>query len=403
MSSVTLTWINFIVHFILIFLRTEGQLFEGSRCSINGNSGICTILPKCTVVYNELLSGKPPERICGYSNFDPIVCCPKDGQSNRETTSTSTTTTTTTTTIRPMQPNENDRGALARAKCQEYSQYVYELQYPPILTFNAKPVNVSVCGVKGKTLIIGGTIALPKEFPHMVAIGYDSSEGILWNCGGTLVSERYVLTAAHCTYSQDWGGASWARVGDLNLARTDDNARPKNYRIIKRIRYPKYKTPSQYHDIALFKLEANVKFNAYVRPACLQTTLPDAPENKATATGWGLVDWQDETGSDNLLKVTLNIVPQSSCNESFNDGIDIQLLRGIVSDWQLCAGGLGRDTCQGDSGGPLVIFNEEHYCMYNIIGVTSLGRLCGTNIPGVYTRVYNYIPWLESVIWGENN
>lgn len=55
---------------------------------------------------------------------------------------------------------------------------------------------------------------------------------------------------------------------------------------------------------------------------------------------------EDETGSDNLLKVTLNIVPQTTCNDSFNDGIDIQLLRGIVGDWQLCAGGLGKDTCQ---------------------------------------------------------
>lgn len=89
------------------------------------------------------------------------------------------------------------------------------------------------------------------------------------------------------------GGAKWARVGDLNLARTDDNARPKNYRIIKRIRNPRYKIPSQYHDIALFKLESNVEFNGYVRPACLQTVLPDAPENIATATGWGLVDWRE--------------------------------------------------------------------------------------------------------------
>lgn len=89
-------------------------------------------------------------------------------------------------------------------ECLEYSKYVYELQYPPLLSSNSKPVNVSVCGVKGKTLIVGGTIALPREFPHMVAIGYESSDNILWNCGGSLVSERYVLTAAHCTYSQDW-------------------------------------------------------------------------------------------------------------------------------------------------------------------------------------------------------
>lgn len=54
---------------------------------------------------------------------------------------------------------------------------------------------------------------------------------------------------------------------------------------------------------------------------------------------------------------------------------------------------------QGDSGGPLQIKLKYPYCMYSVIGVTSFGRKCGVQVPGVYTRVSNYVPWIESIIW----
>ncbi|EFN81876.1 Serine protease snake [Harpegnathos saltator] len=238
----------------------------------------------------------------------------------------------------------------------------------------------------------------------MTAIGFENGENeILWQCGGSLISDKVVLTAAHCTFSKDWGIAKWARVGDLNLARTNDDARPQTIRIVERISHPDYKNPSEYHDIAIMKLETSVTYNAWVRPACLPVDLPDTgTDGEAVATGWGRVDWAEEQGSDNLLKVTLSLVPQQSCNESFFD-VDsiIKLARGIVDEWQICAGEEGKDTCQGDSGGPLAVFNTVHECVYNIIGITSVGRLCGSIIPGIYTRVYNYIPWIERAAWPE--
>lgn len=85
------------------------------------------------------------------------------------------------------------------------------------------------------------------------------------------------------------GEPKWVRVGDLNIFKTNEDAKPQERRIAEIIKYPQYKQPSQYHDIALLRMNSRVNFDAYVRPACLPLNL-EIPHQKVIATGWGLTD-----------------------------------------------------------------------------------------------------------------
>ncbi|XP_033207433.1 serine protease snake-like isoform X2 [Belonocnema kinseyi] len=372
--------------------RSQQRYVSGDFCRANTFSGTCLMVKDCPVVEQELVQGKPPQMTCGFATInDPIICCPPGG------TIQPPTATVRPPTYPPERPTFPASNRIAERMCTEYSKAVYQMQQSPDSLINQNHVNASFCANNSDKLIVGGIEADPTEFPHMAAIGYDAGpEGIKWQCGGTLVSEIFVLTAAHCTSTRDWGEARKVRVGDLNLKRTDDLARPQERNVVQIIRHPNYRPPSQYHDIALLRLDWSVTFDEFVRPACLPTT-PVIPSS-VIAAGWGVTDWSDDEGSEILLKVVLSILDPTNCYQSYRNDMT-RLRRGLQTNVQICAGYNGKDTCQGDSGGPLVIYNQNHFCMYTVVGVTSIGKLCGSNIPGLYTRVYAYLDWLEFIIW----
>ncbi|XP_046679147.1 serine protease snake-like [Homalodisca vitripennis] len=290
-------------------------------------------------------------------------------------------------------------GSKSKQKCREYAEFVF-VKSPGFI--QAKEEKIDTC-VIGEPLITEGENAQPREYPHMALIGYGNRDSIEWLCGGSLISRRFVISAGHCTDSGTKGLARWVRLGDYDISTTSDDkqnlSKSEQYEIIERINHPDYQSPIAYHDLALYRLNREVHLNEYIRPICLHTGDNIAGDGYALATGWGSLGWLRK-GSKVLQKVKLQLKPFNVCKVSYRAGPKLQ--NGIQESSQFCAGDSinGGDTCPGDSGGPLQAALETPYCMYSLIGVTSLGgKPCGGNRPSVFTRVSNYVSWIESIVW----
>ncbi|KAL1489984.1 hypothetical protein ABEB36_013904 [Hypothenemus hampei] len=193
------------------------------------------------------------------------------------------------------------------------------------------------------------------------------------------------------------GPPQMVKLGAVNLKDTENYV--QEIIIEKFVNHPEYKRPKKYHDIAILFLRKSATFSAFVRPACLNT-VEEIVYPQAKATGYGKTSHDGLDTSQILLKVDLDIIPNSICCKYLRFRKH-EMPENLVKQ-MMCAGDLkeGRDTCQGDSGGPLQVVLNEPYCMYSIIGVISFGQFCGMKYsPGVYTKVDQYVPWIENTIW----
>lgn len=236
----------------------------------------------------------------------------------------------------------------------------------------------------------------------MASIGYkydvdedDEEENqIQWNCGGSLVSDYYVISAAHCNIQNV--KPKYLLFGVLN------NKKDSHHRVFKGIEtiidHPNYNYTTKNNDICLYKSDSAIIFNDYIRPICLPTE--NYQLNEIIASGFGKTHYTKL--SDVLFKVNLNNLNPVKCSVDEND------------QTKICAGSLNSsaDTCTGDSGGPLQIRHPDeknNYCQYIIVGVTSTGhycfprkRLAQAKTASVYTRVWSYLNWIECNVWNTN-
>lgn len=284
---------------------------------------------------------------------------------------------------------------IAEKKCADYRKMTIKSTAIIPLTINPVAIKYSSFNCsKTVDLIVGGEAAKRNEFPHQALLGWRQEDGpseYKFDCGGSLISERFVLTAAHC-FKESYPDI--VRLGEHNLNDTSDNQ--VDFEIESFERHPLHKHSFAYHDIALIKLAENVRFSKAIRPACLWTGLK-FNVSSVIATGYGLLE-NAGNKSDVLRKVMLDLLDVQECEELY---IDRRFKDGI-KDGQLCIGSTrgGKDTCQGDSGGPIQVITEPKGCTYHVIAVTSTGSACGIGrSPSIYTQVASYIDWIEEVVW----
>lgn len=260
------------------------------------------------------------------------------------------------------------------------------------IAYSKKLINETIYGLDDK--VVGGRDAEEGEFPHMAALGYGNIKNITWSCGGSLVSDRFVLTAAHCVNDPKYGEVQYVQLG---FTRILSRPREGNFFFVEKVfTQEDYHPPSIYNDIALIKLARRVIFNANVKPACLFTDSHKdlARNNSLIATGWGLTRLGG-TKSDILQAVELR--NYNNCTNFY--GVNSRKYNVGIRDSQICAGSTEeKDTCQGDSGGPLQVFDFRKK-LHVIMGVTSTGRVCASDTPAIYTKVSNYLDWIEHIVW----
>ncbi|CAH0625519.1 unnamed protein product [Chrysodeixis includens] len=234
--------------------------------------------------------------------------------------------------------------------------------------------------------IVGGSSSSLGQFPYQAGLVIALPNGQA-ACGGSLLNNRRVLTAAHCWFD----GRNQARqftvvLGSIRLFSGGVRLSTSNV-----VMHGSWNPNLARNDIAIINLPSNVGFNNNIAPIALPSGSQlneNFAGNNAVASGFGHTrDGGSISSSQSLSHVTLPVITNNECRASFPL---------IIQSSNICTSGAnGRSTCQGDSGGPLVVNRNNRPIL---IGVTSFGsdRGCQVGAPAAFARVTSYVSWINS-------
>nr|XP_014707620.2 serine protease 52-like isoform X1 [Equus asinus] len=227
--------------------------------------------------------------------------------------------------------------------------------------------------------IIGGEPADIVDFPWHVSI-LDQGRHL---CGGSILSEWWVLTASHCFINKN--------KSTLEVKHGQGFFNTKNLRkmqVDKLITHPYFDSWLLDNDIALLLLKSPLNLSANEAPICLSEVTDIQRWRNCWVTGWDIAAPMHGVNAE-LHKVNTELVKWNMCSEVMS----------MLTKNMLCAGNPqgGKDACQGDSGGPLVCQKKHNNSLWYQLGIVSWGVGCGQEqLPGVYTKVSNYLLWINT-------
>ncbi|CAL7948235.1 unnamed protein product [Xylocopa violacea] len=218
--------------------------------------------------------------------------------------------------------------------------------------------------------IVGGRDAPVGKFPYQVSLRSSGSHF----CGGSIISSRYILTAAHCVQ-----GISNTNNIKVHAGTTQVTASGDTYGVDRIVAHRDYNPRRIVNDVALIRVNRNIVFNNLVQPIRLASGSNNYEGSSCVLSGWGTTRAGGNI-PNNLQYINLNVESQAKCKQTHRD----------VQASQICTfTKYGEGACNGDSGGPLAANGVQ-------IGIVSYGIPCGVGKPDVYTRVSSFVSWIKN-------
>ncbi|XP_037074941.1 venom protease-like [Pollicipes pollicipes] len=349
-------------------------LHRSGRCS--GEDQLCTPVVDCPGYKTRAdILNKPPTP-CGFSGRTPLICC--------ESTEATSPKPVSLTQLLPEECGNPNR---------TISVFRFRRDTTAIEAHGSLREDTDFLGPGTIQQAVGGFNAILGKWPWMVLFGRRTDAGKQeWFCGGVLITDRHVLTAAHCLRPEQTATVV-ARIGEHDLTAFDDVIHQER-NITSIVRHPQYHASQ--NDLAVVRLQSPVQLTDAVRPICLPPAGSQHHGQDVEMAGWGLVEFGGET-ADVLQEVPLRVVDEDACEDAYRQAPAFNItFPGGFQGTKICAGSRDdkpRDACRGDSGGPLMVQLPDG--SYQLIGIVSTGVGCGNpKFPGIYTKVSSYIDWI---------
>jgi len=262
-----------------------------------------------------------------------------------------------------------------------YRQFLKNFQY---VKGNKK--QDSNCGIENVfEKVVGGDEATPHQFPWLVALFVHSNDGD-WFCSSSLISEEWVLTAAHCA---DSAVSARVIIGAHNVDDPENEA--QEIKANEFIVHEQWSWDNLHNDLALVHLSQPAVLSDTVRTSCLpELNVGSLVGEKATVTGWGKPSDESNSKSPVLRYYKgVPIIDNDTCQRYYGEAINAG---------SICIDTTGsHGVCNGDSGGPLNHFQEE-FGKYEQVGIASFvsDGGCENEYPHGFTRVSHYLEWIAT-------
>jgi trypsin len=240
----------------------------------------------------------------------------------------------------------------------------------------ASPLSEALFEREGR--IVGGSNAAPGQFPYQVSLRNTVDQNGAHFCGGSIINNRWILSAAQCTFGR--ADRSIRCFVGTNLLSGGGVMHLSN-RVIS---HPAYNPQTSDNDVSVIQT-ATAIWHLDAQPIALGSTFVGGGVN-AVITGWGGTAVTGGPSPNNLQQLATTTLTNADCRARLGNNAN------MIFDHKICTfSQAGQGTCQGDRGGPLVANNA-------VIGIASWNIPCARGFPDSYERVAHFRSWILSAI-----